>query len=288
MTSNVIKHQRCPKCAELGRDRSKDNLAIYSDGHAYCFACGYHKASPNSLTNLQSRLQRLKNESTDSSRGISNKTFSSDSTYGQPYYPGIEVGIPNGKAKLWLHRYVALLRSGSSFGWQIYVDQTGEYVSFRLGSDSSERQYPSFYIRRYFGSNPKHPKWITTGSKTAATLFLLQHSSKHISCLCEDVLSSMAINNAGFGGIPIFGTSLAPELVGYFRRRPGSTVRIWLDPDKHLTAIKHAARLRQWIPDTATILSKKDPKEYSMEAIGELVSSSLKSISSCRSMEEVQ
>lgn len=33
--------EACPKCVESGSDQSGDNLARYSDGGAYCFACGY-------------------------------------------------------------------------------------------------------------------------------------------------------------------------------------------------------------------------------------------------------
>ena len=33
--------EQCPECASLGRDKNKDNLAIYEDGSAYCFSCGY-------------------------------------------------------------------------------------------------------------------------------------------------------------------------------------------------------------------------------------------------------
>ena len=39
----AVKHEQCPRCATVGRDRSQDNLAIYEDGHAYCFACQYHR-----------------------------------------------------------------------------------------------------------------------------------------------------------------------------------------------------------------------------------------------------
>ena len=41
--SYLISKERCPSCAELGKDTSSDNLAVYSDGHTWCFACGYNK-----------------------------------------------------------------------------------------------------------------------------------------------------------------------------------------------------------------------------------------------------
>ena len=42
-SGSVVSRDRCPKCAISGRDRSQDNLAIYDDGHSYCFSCGYYE-----------------------------------------------------------------------------------------------------------------------------------------------------------------------------------------------------------------------------------------------------
>ena len=37
--SEFIRHEPCNSCG------SKDNLARYSDGHAYCFGCNYYEPS---------------------------------------------------------------------------------------------------------------------------------------------------------------------------------------------------------------------------------------------------
>lgn len=36
-----LRHEPCPKCREVGNDRSGNNLARYSNGSAFCFSCGY-------------------------------------------------------------------------------------------------------------------------------------------------------------------------------------------------------------------------------------------------------
>ena len=41
--SKVINREPCPKCRGKGEDRKGDNLAIYDDGHAYCYKCGFVK-----------------------------------------------------------------------------------------------------------------------------------------------------------------------------------------------------------------------------------------------------
>ena len=41
--SFVLHKERCPRCTENGGDYDGDNLARYSDGHGYCFACEYYE-----------------------------------------------------------------------------------------------------------------------------------------------------------------------------------------------------------------------------------------------------
>lgn len=45
MSSKVIRKERCPECAKHGRDVSSDNLAVYDDGHSYCYSCQYFQPS---------------------------------------------------------------------------------------------------------------------------------------------------------------------------------------------------------------------------------------------------
>jgi twinkle protein len=40
--SKVINRKRCPACAAQGNDTSGNNLAVYDDGHSYCYACKFY------------------------------------------------------------------------------------------------------------------------------------------------------------------------------------------------------------------------------------------------------
>ena len=64
--SEFIKHESCPSCG------SKDNLARYSDGHAYCFGCSYREPGSNMETHEDN-----------------NKTFDSASTIDDLEYRAI-------------------------------------------------------------------------------------------------------------------------------------------------------------------------------------------------------
>ena len=41
--SRVVDKTQCPACAQHGRDNGCDNLAVYDDGHKYCFACQHYE-----------------------------------------------------------------------------------------------------------------------------------------------------------------------------------------------------------------------------------------------------
>lgn len=41
--SKVVNKTQCPACAQHGRDNGCDNLAVYDDGHKYCFACQHYE-----------------------------------------------------------------------------------------------------------------------------------------------------------------------------------------------------------------------------------------------------
>lgn len=39
--SYFLHNEGCPRCMARGDDTSRDNLAVYSDGHKYCYKCKY-------------------------------------------------------------------------------------------------------------------------------------------------------------------------------------------------------------------------------------------------------
>jgi hypothetical protein len=42
--SHFLNNEPCPRCRRKGEDLKGDNLAIYSDGHKYCFKCGFYRS----------------------------------------------------------------------------------------------------------------------------------------------------------------------------------------------------------------------------------------------------
>ena len=67
---------QCPKCVEKGGDKSKDNLANYSDGGKHCFSCGYHVHGDEAYipSEEEDMLDDIKEMSEDSKKRIKDGT----------------------------------------------------------------------------------------------------------------------------------------------------------------------------------------------------------------------
>lgn len=68
-TTKVVRKEQCPECAAHGRDRSQDNLAVYDDGHKYCFACSTYIPGDDTLNDTTYTFEYLPY------RGITSSTF---------------------------------------------------------------------------------------------------------------------------------------------------------------------------------------------------------------------
>lgn len=70
--STFIEHKPCPACREIGGDRSGDNLAVYSDGHGYCNACGHYQKDDTGVNNFIEEQMPMQ---TITPRGVSNASI---------------------------------------------------------------------------------------------------------------------------------------------------------------------------------------------------------------------
>ena len=77
--SKVINREQCPACASHGQDNSCDNLAVYDDGHKYCFACEYMEQNGEkpmvTTSSVTKNLEKIYKGNPVSSRGITEKTM---------------------------------------------------------------------------------------------------------------------------------------------------------------------------------------------------------------------
>lgn len=58
----AVRHEPCPECRKKNRDKSGDNLAVYTDGSKHCFSCGYTIPSEDYLQSLDPKRKSRKTQ----------------------------------------------------------------------------------------------------------------------------------------------------------------------------------------------------------------------------------
>jgi len=242
METYIIKHEQCPECKKQGRDNGHDNLGIYSDGHHYCFSCGYFVPSDKCKTyearhrGLQSSVQR--------ERPIIRLPTDSD------------IGIPR-KAKDWFFQYG--FDNNTLTRYNILWSEARQFLIFPYFVDGELLAWQG----RYFGEDKKIGKWHTKG-KVEEFVYTLGPPSKSL-VLVEDIVSAIKVSRI-MQSSPLFGSVISLRRFTMLRHFY-NTIYIWLDPDKQIEAIQFAQKGRLFGFDCHVILSDKDPKEHSIESI---------------------
>lgn len=247
--SHVIKHQQCPKCKLNGKDNSHDNMALYSDGHSYCYSCGY-SSYPN----------KTKNYGKTSTKTVqkSSLLLPEDCTTEYPEKP-----------RNWIEQYE--------------LTETDLLLNNVLWSSSISRLIFPIYGNnfdviawqgRYFGDNldiQKKQKWFGRGN--LRDTFNILGTTRERLILCEDIVSAIKISNCNVMAMPLYGCIVGRERLKRLYTRFGGEVEVsvWLDPDKRSEAIKESKLGLLCGLRVRTILSDKDPKEHSYEEIKEIL-----------------
>jgi len=250
--SRVLRNERCPRCAKLGKDTRGDNLAVYED-HSYCFSCGYvvrDLVSPAS-TSL-SPTPPPTTVITTSSSALSLENAST--TLSAP-------------ALLWLHRY-DITRDEIRDNHIVY-DHNRDILLYPIYDGDLLVSIHG----RYFGTSEHHPRYLRTDFKKSHYKVFENTTKGLIYVLVEDYISAIKVGRS-YNCIPLFGSFYPKQLVLSLVGR-ANVLRFWLDRDKATEAITYAAKARQFIPNTGTIISEKDPKEYDTQEIKDYVESSL-------------
>ena len=248
--SHLLYKTRCPKCAENGKDRSGDNLGVYSDGHSYCYSCGWGSAG-STANKLRTMAHRAAKEIPALPEDITNKL--------------------GREAHAWLLKYF----EPRDFPRCLY-SRSERKLYFML--EGGAFQY------RYFGDNKDHPKWVGYGitdnlihicsnnNLDRNALWPIHSSTKTNDRLVivEDIISAMKVGHIT-PTLCLFGSNISLKRLATLKLLGYNEVIIWLDWDKKEYAIK-AAQLAQSIGLQARVIhTKLDPKEYSYEQISNIL-----------------
>ena len=238
--SHVIRKETCPECRKLGNDRSGDNLAVYSDGHCYCYRCGYRTG------------RRSFTQTKDSTRTPTDGTsivLPSDVTTELPF-----------EAKDWLKQY-QLTRLDLNRNHVMWSERWSRII-FPYFNETELLAWQGRYIpcgKNKTEVNGKAPaKWFSQG-KIHEIIHPLQVNQRK-AILVEDIVSAIKISRV-YGAIPIFGSSVSTKQI---LRLKTIVDEVWfyLDPDMRTKSVK-MARLSELLGLKAhVIFSDKDPKEH--------------------------
>lgn len=246
MESFIVKHIQCPQCRKEGRDNGHDNLGVYSDGHQFCFSCGYFVPTDKCKT----YMARYSGVQTPIQRERDVLRLPTD----------CDAGIPR-KATDWFFQYG--FDNNALTRYNILWSEHRQFLVFPYFIDGELVAWQG----RYFGEDKKIGKWHTKG-KVEEIIYTLGPKSKSL-VLVEDIVSAMKLSRI-IQSSPLFGSVISLKRLTMLRHFY-DTLYIWLDPDKQKEAIQFAQRGRLFGFDCHVILSDKDPKEHTTEELEQYI-----------------
>ncbi len=239
--SHHVENTQCPRCKSLGRDRSKNNLGVFSDGHCVCWSCRHFiPATSNGKFTEYVR-----------------HTITRDA---------VVVCLPEDVSSIlpphcldWLGKYsitnaeIVNNRLMYSPHWDQlifpYFDGNGTLLAYQARNFSKETKQ----------------KWWSQG-KLHELLHILPLREKYDTIiLVEDIVSAIKVSRWG-SVMPLFGCITGLERL---RRLSLLTPEVthWLDPDKRSEALKWSNKASLFGMVGGVIFTAKDPKEHSDEEI---------------------
>lgn len=235
-------HEPCPNCG------SKDNLGVWADGHKFCFGCKHFEPSPQSLANLRKRLAVDENNN-NNGNGL-------DRSHCTPILPA--------RSLAWLRKYGITDKEITSYG--IWWNPQNESLVFPVRNQAGQLVLTN---ERYFGADPKHPKYLTFGSKTAQHLIILHPLNRDSLVVVEDFISAVKVARQ-VSSCALFGSTMPGNALKWAVER-FKHIRVWLDMDKASQSVLTASRCSQYVPDTRSIITEMDPKDYTNSQISKIL-----------------
>jgi hypothetical protein len=220
-----------------GRDSRRDNLAVYEDNSAHCFACGYHKHSPGFR-----KVIKVSNEL----KAVRPGDFSKE--------------VPN-------HAWKWLLQYGLPWSyWEAHCgySENDERLIFSIG-----RPNVTFSIGRW---TPKFPdeeptekrKWFIYGNNRNHCEIVGNPGECIV--LVEDIVSAHKVGQV-IQCVPLFGTGINDAVI-YWLMTQHKPVKLWLDNDQSGHVYRKAVTLQGLIgSQVSVIISDRDPKCYPVNDI---------------------
>jgi hypothetical protein len=222
-----VRHEPCPACG------SRNNLARYDDGSAWCFGCHYKERRTQAVFNQK------ETKSVTSSDDLCND------------FPGHVVE--------WLARYDVSVAEALKHGWK-YSPRFDQLV-FNFCDEEGNVLVSQ---ARNFRAGAK-TKYFNQGSPADVLPIFFGPTGGRSLVIVEDAVSAAKIARQ-CDAMPCLGSYLPAKKLA--RLRPFyEFLVIWLDADK-LREAREMAYMAKWIGfSTKVVHTELDPKEYSNDEI---------------------
>lgn len=228
--SFITSKERCPKCATMGKDTRGDNLAVYNDGHSYCFGCGYYRSG--AVSSFSDNAPTLE------SKGV--------------FLPSDCDTDYTTQELEWIGQYELTRRDLLQYN-TLHCDIGLLFPIFDDG-------LLGYQVRTF---KEGWPKWFGKGN--LRDVFNILPAIKTL-VLTEDIVSAIKVNKVGHAAMPVYGSTIKNRFERLYKLGYRDVI-IWLDPDMHTKVIKEV-RYAHGI-NTRIIFSSKDPKEHTFNEIKE-------------------
>ena len=244
----TISKERCPACAKQGNDTRGDNLAVYNDGHKYCFSCGYR---------LWSKAKARPQAATKQHQMPPDFQIPWDVSPDIPLEPMNWLTV-DCKFKMKDIIQNKILWSESQ-KWLVFpIEYEGATIGFQARNFNKAKKY----------------KWFTKFKKKDIVKFYApirtDEFGEKTCVLVEDILSAIRVGNI-VPTVPLFGSLISDALLLKLKQRGYKHIKLWLDHDKKLAALKYAQRARELGLSANVIISIADPKTYNNMEISHIV-----------------
>lgn len=235
--ARVTHFKQCPNCAAKGKDRSSDNLGVYSDGGAHCFSCGYHRGAKFQLNFL------IKEPINDQEKVVLPRDFTRE-VPADAWKWLLQYGLPYSYWKSY---------TGYSPGDKRLILTVGNPIRFSQGRSLT------------VGDS----KWKVYGNKRGYVNAISEQLSDQV-VLVEDLISAHKVGQVT-SCIPLFGTNI-DDLVVKKLQQLNRPMALWLDNDQYIYLPKKINRLMTLLTHPVRyIKTTKDPKHYSVSEIKEIL-----------------
>jgi hypothetical protein len=242
----------------MGHDRSGDNLAVYPDGHEYCYRCGYYVPAPLTLAHIKKRTEKME----DYLQNVK------DNELVQMPMDYKEV-IKDPEAVAWLNACGITPRHCLDYevGWSDSLKQ----VVFPVYND--EGKLFATLGRNCSGTGKK---WIATGSPHLhpAVYTNFRAELANVLVIVEDVVSAIRVGEIA-PCMPLFGTTTTHSRMAWVANHYAKVI-VWLDFDAFDKAREVATKLSLYgATEIYMIQTERDPKGYTDAEISELIHGAL-------------